>query len=464
VYIYIYYIYILYFLFTFLFFFFFIFIIIIYFYYFIFEMSSSSKECITCGKKKSSWIWCVECEHQRFRDNFQNWTSENKLIDDLIKHIQLSSSSFEEYIEWIPFSDFELVKYYGRGRHSTVYTALWLRGPLDSFDDVSEDYIRSGPRNVILKSLDNSRKINPQYCHMLRECICQKHENGYRLCYGITQDPIYKDYMLVMDYSEEGNLYDYIKGKTRFVLDWMKIIEDCCDLARMLNVLHSKNLVHGNLHGGNVLNIIEGFTLTDMGLGHPADENPFSKIYGVLPFVAPEILCGGRYTMSADIYSFGIIMWMLASIQLPFADRPHDLELAKDIVNGLRPTIEIFMPGLFLDLMTRCWDENINKRPTSNELFKLLSEWKITLQNFDYTMDDYQHIIVSQVDEADELYMDINFFRSHNIHEKAIYTSQLIDFCSLRKTNRLIESPIDGLLKSKIQNFYFSFFYFSNNN
>ncbi|CAB5205510.1 unnamed protein product [Rhizophagus irregularis] len=306
------------------------------------RMTSPSKECVTCGKNNSVGFWCTNCEHQRFRDNFQNWTSENDLIDDLIRNVQLSSSCSEEYIEWIPFSDLEFVKYHGRGRHSTIYTASWLRGPLRTFDELSEDYVRSGPRKVVLKSLDNSRNINPQYCYMLRECICQKYENDYELCYGLTRDPIYKDYMLVMDYSENGNLYDYIKEK----------------------------------------------------------------------------------------------------------DRSHDLELAKDIINGLRPTIEICMPELFLDLMTRCWNENIEVRPTSNELVKLLTEWKYALQNFDYyTMEDYNHLIISQVDEVDDVYMDTNIIRSHNIHENAIYTSQLIDFCSLRRINHLNESPIDALLK-----------------
>ena len=131
------------------------------------SLSSSSKECITCGQKKTSWIWCVDCEHQRFRDNFPNWTSENKLVDDLIKEIQLLSRRPEEYVEWIPFSDFELIKYHGRGRHSTVYTAEWLRGPLDSYDALSEDYVRSGPQTIVLKSLDNTKNINLQYCKMV---------------------------------------------------------------------------------------------------------------------------------------------------------------------------------------------------------------------------------------------------------------------------------------------------------
>ena len=31
-------------------------------------------------------------------------------------------------------------------------------------------------------------------------------------------------------------------------------------------------------------------------------------VYGVLPFMAPEVLRGYQYTKAADIYSFGIIM------------------------------------------------------------------------------------------------------------------------------------------------------------
>ncbi|CAI2167640.1 9066_t:CDS:2 [Funneliformis geosporum] len=286
------------------------------------------------------------------------------------------------------------------------------------------------------------------------EFIRQTYETSdkyFEWCYGITQDPVYKDYMLVMDYAREGNLYDHIKDKTMINLDWIKVIEDCFELAKMLNGLHNRNLVHGNLHGGNVLATIEGFAVTDMGLGHPADKVPFAKIYGVLPFVSPEVICGGRYTMAADIYSFGIIMWMLASMQLPYADRAHDLELAKHIINGLRPTIDIFIPDLFLSLMKRCWSDNVKNRPTSNELLKLLSEWRYALNNFDYTDDDFQeHLIISQIEEVDDVYMDTNIVREHNIHEKAVFTSQLIDFCSLRQHHQQNESPIDNLLKSHL--------------
>ena len=59
----------------------------------------------------------------------------------------------------------------------------------------------------------------------------------------------------------------------------------------------------------------------------------------VLPYIAPEVLCGKPYTKAADIYSFGIIMWEMTSGVLAFHNIPHDLNLSLDICKGIRPEI-----------------------------------------------------------------------------------------------------------------------------
>ena len=47
-------------------------------------------------------------------------------------------------------------------------------------------------------------------------------------------------------------------------------------------------------------------------------------VYGVIPFVAPEVLQGGKYTDKADIYGFGMIMWEILSGEPPLIDREYD--------------------------------------------------------------------------------------------------------------------------------------------
>jgi serine/threonine protein kinase len=78
-----------------------------------------------------------------------------------------------------------------------------------------------------------------------------------------------------------------------------------------------------------------------------------------MPYVAPEVLRGNPYTQAADIYSFGMIMYYVATGRQPFCNRAHDETLVLDICEGIRPEInELEAPKCFIDLMKKCWDSN----------------------------------------------------------------------------------------------------------
>ncbi|POG57991.1 kinase-like domain-containing protein, partial [Rhizophagus irregularis DAOM 181602=DAOM 197198] len=54
--------------------------------------------------------------------------------------------------------------------------------------------------------------------------------------------------------------------------------------------------------------------IIDLGLCKPIDDsqdsdNDDNEIYGILPYMAPEILRRNPYTPASDIYSFSMIMW-----------------------------------------------------------------------------------------------------------------------------------------------------------
>ena len=50
-----------------------------------------------------------------------------------------------------------------------------------------------------------------------------------------------------------------------------------------------------------------------MGLCGEVGNIDSTKIYGVMPYVAPEVLRGKPYTQAADIYSFSMIMYFVAT-------------------------------------------------------------------------------------------------------------------------------------------------------
>ena len=152
------------------------------------------------------------------------------------------------------------------------------------------------------------------------------------------------------------------------------------DIAKSLSNLHKCNLVHGDLHSGNLLLSTHICTsISDFGLSQPADKSTESKkskeIYGVLPYMAPEVLRGKPYTKAADVYSFGIIMWEMTSGIPAFNDFSHDFYLSLSICEGLRPNIVRGTEFEYVELMKKCWNTDPDKRPTAEELFGKFNRW-----------------------------------------------------------------------------------------
>ncbi|CAG8681588.1 12562_t:CDS:2, partial [Racocetra fulgida] len=230
--------------------------------------------CVECLEPCSGFQWCSTCEVAALKRKFSEWTSGNMNVDYMIQQTQLLSNDGVGYLEFIPFEDFEHVKYIERGAFN---------------------------------------------------------------CFGVTRDPT-GCYMFVTKFYEYGNLQEFLT-KTMGCLCWRDIIDMLWGMVSGgLERIHDNGFYHGNLHCGNLL--IEEhpesihLKISDIGLHGPADGTG-SGFYGVLPYVAPEVLKGKGYTQESDIYSFGIIMWTLSSFVPPFCQYPHDLDLAKRICDGI---------------------------------------------------------------------------------------------------------------------------------
>ncbi len=69
-----------------------------------------------------------------------------------------------------------------------------------------------------------------------------------------------------------------------------------------------------------------------------------------MPYVAPEVLRGGVYTLSSDIYSFGVIMTEVTTGKPPFYNKEYDINLALAICDGLRPEFGKGAPEIYKKL------------------------------------------------------------------------------------------------------------------
>ncbi|POG61737.1 kinase-like domain-containing protein [Rhizophagus irregularis DAOM 181602=DAOM 197198] len=177
--------------------------------------------------------------------------------------------------------------------------------------------------------------------------------------------------------------------------------------------------------------------IADMGLCKPADYNPSegakNNIYGVLPYIAPEILRGQNYTKASDIYSYGIIMYEIISGLPPYHDIGHDENLAIKICKGLRPRFNIKVPQLIVYLIKRCLDANQINRPMAKEISDILYKWQ-------YKRSDSQTVeLQKQIKDAEGINNNstkdsiplTNLGSSYKTHSEAIYTSRLLKFNNL---------------------------------
>ncbi|POG67737.1 kinase-like domain-containing protein [Rhizophagus irregularis DAOM 181602=DAOM 197198] len=244
---------------------------------------------------------------------------------------------------------------------------------------------------------------------------------------------------MVIEYCEYGNLRNYL-NKSENYINYKSKIENLLKIARGLLDIHNAEKVHKDFHSGNILlNKIGSPYISDLGMCQPANIKQTVKegIYGVLPYMAPEVLRGQQYTKAADIYSFGIIMNELLSEEIPFNDISHDEILVIKICKGLRPTIPKDIPKLIADLIIKCWDAEIKNRPTAKELYQLLKKWYDDMYTAKYNSEAEIYIQTNECDKIREEKFknrsNEEKSKSFKTHPQAIYTSRLLNFKNLPK-------------------------------
>jgi serine/threonine protein kinase len=239
--------------------------------------------------------------------------------------------------------------------------------------------------------------------------------------------------MMILEFANQGNLKSIISNNFKNIL-WKDKINYLYGITNDLKYLHELGYVHKNFHSGNVLLVkyntiyscISDFRLSEPSIIRESDD----KICGVLPYIAPEVLKGESYTLSSDIYSLGVIMTELSSGKPPFHNRKHDISLALDICNGLRPEFGKGTPEIYKKLAYECMSADLNQRPTASELRDIFEYWNECMGNsalidrFDYKGKEVKTVF----EEADKEIPNISTSFEDDRDPDAIYTSRVFTF------------------------------------
>jgi serine/threonine protein kinase len=133
---------------------------------------------------------------------------------------------------------------------------------------------------------------------------------------------------LVMELMSGGDLFDRIVQKSRYTE-----VESRRTMRRLLNAVYylheKKSLVHRDLKPENILCMSRsndvGVKLTDFGLAKSVTQEGLKTFCGTPQYFAPEVLRRnytisgqGRYGRKADMWSLGVILYILLSGMPPF--------------------------------------------------------------------------------------------------------------------------------------------------
>lgn len=177
-----------------------------------------------------------------------------------------------------------------------------------------------------------------------------------------------------------GDLLEYVGDKPG--ADRLSLLRD---VAKGLNYLHSREVVHGDIKGVNILvDIVDDLPhayIGDLGIAivtkNMDSRRPPTRQDAHTPrWSAPEVLREDNNenpSKESDVYSFGMVMLEVFTGEVPFYDKsPYDAMTA--ILNGKRPPrpTHSSCTDYLWNLIERCWDQDPVLRPEISEVLRIL--------------------------------------------------------------------------------------------
>lgn len=266
------------------------------------------------------------------------------------------------YEEWnIDFSELTVGTRVGIGFFGEVFRGIW------NGTDVAI--------KVFLEQ-DLTAENMEDFCNEISILSRLRHPNVILFLGACTKPPRLS---MITEYMELGSLYHliHLSGQKK-KLSWRRKLKMLRDICRGLMCIHRMKIVHRDLKSANCL-VNKHWTvkICDFGLSRIITDSPMrdSSSAGTPEWMAPELIRNEPFTEKCDIFSLGVIMWELCTLNRPWEGVLPERVVYAVANEGSRLEIP---EGPLGRLIADCWAEP-QERPSCEEILSRLLDCEYSL-------------------------------------------------------------------------------------
>lgn len=216
---------------------------------------------------------------------------------------------------------FKIVKWIGYGATSAVAKGLHINSEVFVAIKIYHNSILEKHLGELfnlevenMKKLDNKNILHILAANKTGILIDNKHKK-HSICYIVTE-------------LADNNSLDYYASNLRFVFSEMQARKIFKDIFNGIHYLHSSSIVHRDIKTNNILfDKFFDVKIGDFGFSKNIESNnSLLKTYvGTKGYQSPEVVNGKNYDgFSNDVFSLGVILFILINKNHPFLEARHD--------------------------------------------------------------------------------------------------------------------------------------------
>lgn len=243
--------------------------------------------------------------------------------------------------------------------------------------------------DVAVKRLRRSGPLSVEFTREISVLLRLRHPNLVLFMGAAVQAPTP---LIISEFCAGGTVFALLHQRRDLALPWPQRVKVAIDVAKGMNFLHRRQVVHRDLKSLNLLLAsrvntdkdvplvkVSDFGLSRTWLSNAADpphQACMTSGAGTYHWMAPEVLDGQTYDEKVDVYSYGICLFEIIARRIPYEGSGLEpVSIAVAVSKGRRPDLRHTPQDCPADLrftMECCWAHCATGRPGFDTILETL--------------------------------------------------------------------------------------------